>query len=314
MKKIPLETTLVGAYRFLFTNIVSVIGTIWLPFVLLFGLMGGLVYMVIPHEWLTGNFTQFDAKEVLTKALPLLYCYPLIIFAALVTAAMVLVGLLRHSLGLKRGTTFIYFSLGAKVWRLIGAYLLIYVVMVALVAIFAVAFGLLDGVFAPMMPKAAAVFANVVLGFIAFCAVFYVLVRLFFFLPAVIVAEGKLGIRRAWSLGGGNFWRIFFTILMIVIPVGFLAGIALEMTILPACMAAALTMPHHPAAADVAAMFRSLLPLLPTILIIVLIERIAIMGLLAGAMGTAYNALTTPAAPAAPAAEAVSPAEVAASA
>jgi hypothetical protein len=34
------------------------------------------------------------------------------------------------------------------------------------------------------------------------------MVRLWFFLPPVVVAEGGLGLARSWQLGGGNFWRI----------------------------------------------------------------------------------------------------------
>ncbi len=47
-------------------------------------------------------------------------------------------------------------------------------------------------------------FAAVVAGV---CWFFYMAVRLMFFLPTVVVAEGGLGLARSWELGAGNFWR-----------------------------------------------------------------------------------------------------------
>ena len=48
-------------------------------------------------------------------------------------------------------------------------------------------------------------FAAVVAGI---CWVIYMMVRLMFFLPTVVVAEGGLGLARSWELGAGNFWRM----------------------------------------------------------------------------------------------------------
>ncbi len=292
MKKIPLETTLVGAYRFLFTNIVSIIGTLWFPYVVLFGLMAGLVWLAVPHDWLAGHFPKPEDKEAWLKILPLFYGIPAIGVAALITVAMVLAGLMRHALGQAKGMTFIYFSLGAPVWRMLGAFLLGYIVMIALIIVMVIVFALVDGLGASHMSKTAVVLVNVVMGIFALCFYFYAVVRLFFFLPAVVVAEGRIGLGRSWELGGGNFWRIFFVFLLVTIPVGFVAGIVMQMTILPAVLTQALSMPPHPQPDQIIAFVRSLLPLFPVMLAIMLVERIAMMGLLTGAIGKAYNAVT----------------------
>ena len=128
MKKIPLETTLVGAYRFLFTRIVSIVGTIWFPMVLLVGLAGGLIYLAVPHAWLAGDFSNFEPRQLIS--LPLNLARLGISILALIAGSMIVVGLMRLSLGLKQSTTFIYFSLGVPVWRMAGAILLCIVVIV----------------------------------------------------------------------------------------------------------------------------------------------------------------------------------------
>ena len=308
MNKIPLERTLVGAYRFLFTKIISIVGTLWLPIVVFCALIGGLVWFSVPHEWFTGHFPQFNDKHpdpaaVLAVLRPLLICYPLIIVIALVMASMMFVGLMRHALGQKKTMTFIYFSLGADVWRLLLAFILLYVVLIVL-AIALVAVFILVSVFAaPMVPHGQALAIKIVLGIVECLFFFYAVFRLFFFLPAVVVAEKRIGLGRAWSLGGGNFWRIFLTILLIVIPIGFVAAIVMQMTVMPAFMSLALTMPHDPKPEHIAAVFRTMFSVMPAIFVIGIIQRIITMGLMAGAMGTAYNAVTeAPAVPDVPAA------------
>ena len=319
MKKIPLETTLVGAYRFLFTRIVSIVGTIWFPLVLLVGLSAGLVYLVVPHEWIVGDFSHFKPEQLITLPLNLARCG--IFILSLILGSMIVVGLMRHALGLKQSTTFIYFSLGATVWRMLGAILLGVVIMIllaiagCLVSVAVYKFGV------PLIPHAYGIAAKIAVCVVVACVLIYSAVRLFFFLPAVVVAENRIGLGRSWSLGGGNFWRIFFVWLLIVVPVGFIASVALQLTILPVVVMEAMKLPHKPGAKEVLVFLRSLAPLAPVIFRILILWGIAARGLLIGAIGSAYNALTAqppaeadaPTEAAAPA-EAVAPAEEATSA
>ena len=318
MKKIPLEATLAGAYRFLFTNIVSIVGTIWFPSVLLLGLTAGLVYLVVPHQWFAGDFSHFDPSIFWSPAVTLARALQFV--AAIIVGPMILVGLMRHALGLKKTTTFIYFSLGAPVWRMLGAIVLgvvVYIVAVLLIC----ALGALVAIFAgPMIPPAYHGYA--VAGGIAVCVVFglflfYAAFRLFFFLPAVVVAEECIGLGRSWSLGGGNFWRMFVVYLLVTIPAGFVFGVALEMTILPTVMAEMTKLHAKPEAKEVLVFLHQLLPLLPAVIGIAVIYGIAVRGLVVGAIANAYKGVTevpksaTPAAAAVPPAMPVVPPEVA---
>ena len=306
MKKIPLEATLGGAYRFLFTKIISIVGTIWLPLLLFAGLAAGLVCLVVPHEWLAGNWQALDLKHFdpeqfpWEKLLPLLYVWPVIVVSVLIVVAMIMVGLMRHALDPKKKMTFIFFSLGAPVWRMLGAFLLsgILVAIAALVASLVVQ--LIIHFAVSMAPRPAAEASEIVLNILVALFMLYVSCRLFFFLPAVVVAENRIGISRSWELGGGNVWRIFFVFLLIVVPVAFVAGVVLEISVLPVVVAEAMKMPHDPQLADAFAFLRTLIPLLWVVVPTIIVARLVGLSLLAGAAGTAYNAITAPAAGAAP--------------
>ena len=296
MKKIPLEPTLVGAYRFLFTNIISIVGTVWFPLVAFGAVVAGLVCLVVPHAWLTGNFPQFTAETAWQILLPVIYIAPVLPILALITASMIIVGLMRHSLGQKKSTTLIFFSLGGQVWRMAAAILLAEIVLIVLGFVLVVVFAIAAHFATPMLQQGPAMAAKIVLGVVEFLFFIYACFRLYFFLPAVVVAENRIGLGRSWHLGGGNFWRIFLVILLTVIPVAFVAGVVMQMTIMPFILAVAMKLPHAENSGDVPghlmAIFHALWPIWPTILIIALVQRIATWGLLAGAMGNAYNAVT----------------------
>lgn len=295
MNKIPLEATLVGAYRFLFTNIVSIIGIIWFPTVLVLGLIAGLLCLIVPHEWWAGDFSQLKDQHVAVGMIgKFVLAYSVVALAGIIAGSMILVGLMRQALGLKKTTTFIYFSLGAPVWRMIGAMLLGGIIFAVCICVIAVAGGLAAAFIGPMLPHGAVVAGRAILLIVFYLFIFYAAFRLFFFLPAVVVAEERIGLGRSWELGGGNFWRMFLVYLLIVIPAGFVFAVALDVTILSGLMeivTEAKKMPDHPAPKDVLVLLHSLLPLLPVVVGIAIVYGIAVRGLMIGAIANAYNAV-----------------------
>jgi hypothetical protein len=290
MKKIPLEATIVGAYRFLFTKIISIVGTIWFPTVLVLGLLAGLFYLIAPHGWLTCDFSHFDPKILLSA--PFIAARAVMFVAGLLAGSMILVGLMRKALGLKKSVTLIYFSLGAPVWRMIAAFFLGIVIFVAAGVVIGVLIALGAKFAAPMIPHGYAIASCIVLGTVLALFAIYASFRLFFFLPAVVVAENRIGLGRSWSLGGGNFWRMFVVYLLAVVPAGFILGIVLNLTVMPLVIAEALKLPHHPEAKDAIAFLHGLMPLLPVVVAISIVYGIAVRGLMVGAIASAYNAVT----------------------
>jgi len=299
MNKIPLEATISAAYRFLFTRILSVLGTVWLPLLVMAVLAGGIIFAVVPPEWWHGQFPvafgdkQPDLPQILALFRPFFIGMPPLILISLVLNAMMMVGLLRLSLGQTR-SQYIFFSLGGDVWRVVLAMLLLIVI---LVLFYVVCAGVAVGaslLLKPFIPHGAWVVATVVLVIAAVCYPIYAIVRLYFFLPATIVAQHRIGFSHSWGLGRGNFWRIVLIFLVIVIPVGIVTGMVSNIAVMP-IMASQLMQfqhHHHPSLADVFALFHAMVPLLPIMIGVGVVQRIAVTALMAGAAGSAYNALT----------------------
>lgn len=290
--KLPLEATVAGGYRFLFGRIVSIIGTFWFPYLVLFGTLGLLIYTVLPHGLFHGDFSDANLVALLSpqvQAVRLLFTV-----MAWVVMAMVTAHLMRHALGLKQSTTFIHFSLAAPVWRMLVAFFLAVIILV--VAILVMVFAGMAAGFAGanFLAKGPAIGAGILLGAIGFCLMIYMIARLFFFLPAVVVAEDKIGLGRAWELGKGNVLRIVAVWLCIAIPVWIVVLIILGATVLPVVISAISHLPTHPTPEQVRPLLWTALRLLPIVLPVGIVASIAVRGYLAGAMGAAYKAVTAP--------------------
>ncbi len=217
MAKIPLEAAIGGGYRFLFSNIISIIGIVWLPYLLLGGAAGALLWYAIGHYPLDQVSFDNDHPNI-APLIAFLRLMPAVILLLILATLIVTVGLMRKALGLMPGTTFVFFTLGAPVWRLFGAILLLGLILIGLeIACFAIAGAWVTFGF-HQLPRVTAVLISVLGAVVLACTVIYTLVRLWFFLPVVVIAEERIGLGRSWQLGGGNFWRVFVVGLMVILP------------------------------------------------------------------------------------------------
>jgi hypothetical protein len=296
VKKIPLGATIDGAYMFFFRNIVSIIGTVWFPAVVFVAVVGGLVLAMVPLDWLNGHFVQPGDVEsfIVSRTGTLLVAVPVISLVGLLTGAMTKVGILERAVGNRTGLTLFYFSLGGPVWRMIGAEIVTAIAVIVL----AVA-GIIVGValhFAvsaiPNIPLAAVVLFDILQAIGLIVAVVYVSVRLFFFLPAVVVVENRIGLGRSWSLGGGNVGLAIIVFLAVVLPISFVVGTVSNFVTMPIMFAHMTNLGDHPSPAETLALLKAMLPLLPVMIGFQLISSLVITGTYLGAVGKAYREVT----------------------
>jgi hypothetical protein len=220
MGKIPVGETISGAYGFAFAGFLTVLGTVWLPYVAFIVFCAGVIFLLAPD--LPGQIMrgEFDASMMYG----IWRIGGLIWLASIIVRSMVTVGLQERALGRAQGPAFFYFSLGAAVWRMIGA---IFLAILALILIGLLTAGVTAALsyasfsYVPNVGKALAV----ILCIVAVCWMIYACVRLVFFLPAVVVAEDSIGLGRSWELGGGNFWRMFAVWFVVFVPVAIGLGI-----------------------------------------------------------------------------------------
>jgi hypothetical protein len=285
--KMPVGDTLEGAFSFTFRSFLSVIGTVWFPYLVAGAILTGTVYLLHP-DWhvLFAPNADTDPAVALAKLRSFGPLYAVSWPVFLITFSMVRVGLMRKALGLHEGPVFIFYSLGPAVWRLIGAYLLLSLIfiVVILMAIFGcVAVLTMAG---RAIPQPGLAIVDTVAVIAAVIAPFYVMVRMAFFINAVVVAENRIGIGRAWELGGSNVLRIILVVLTLFICMGFVFGIASSFFMPPFPVLSGKMDPQVIVNWEFG-MFRS-----PGFLVIYVLQTIILAALNTGAEATAYRAIT----------------------
>lgn len=299
--KIPFERTIAAAYKFAFTNFLSIVGICWFPFVVVGLVAAGLAYSLLPPilELFKTEPEKWNQAQIVPLILPLAGSVVLLIAVWLFAIAMVNVGVMRKALGQHPGPVFIFFSLGSQVWRMIGAYFLLMLLVWGV--LIAMSTGI--GTISYLLSKVNAVAQGLVTALLICAALvwgIYAAVRVQFFLPAVVVAENNIGIRRSWHLGKGNFWRIVGISILVTLP----AGMAVS-TITSSMFQMSMNVPITPQMTPeqwqhyFTAMLTALRGIGPIFAVVELVYMIAVTGLSIGAVANAYN-LVTGAADAAP--------------
>jgi hypothetical protein len=218
MNKIPVFETIAHAYGFAISQFLKILGIAWAPLVvsIAFGLM------ITPGFF--GNHIDPSDQDAMQRLS--MQMVPLSLLILLPIRAMIATGVTELALGMRSGTTFVYFSLGASIWRFIGSWLLVIIAMIVLVVGFAIVLGITLGVGGAALSSMAGTNATMIGGVVGVLVTFivlflylYLIVRLTFFIAPVVVAEHKIDLARVWQLSHGNFWRIFLVGLGIVLPI-----------------------------------------------------------------------------------------------
>lgn len=284
MPKLAVGRTVEAAYRFGFKQFFAVLGISWFPYVAVIAILAVPAVLMGP-----AMVAGLERDPLDLSVLPsLIGLGVLMLIGFIVAGAMVRVGLMRRALGLSTGWAFVYFSFGAPVWRMLGAIILVFLVMLGIGVSSAAVVAIVWGIAQAVASEQIAMIATVLAGAVAVCWYIYAVVRLVFFLPAVVVAEEQIGLGRSWALGRGNFWRIVVVWLAVLLPV------VIAFSILGMLVGAPVTvMPAH--ARTVQAVVRLVMAKLSTIgplSVLLNIVYVTLMaGLTSGAIAGAYRSV-----------------------
>jgi hypothetical protein len=294
MNKIPVGKTIAYAYSFAFGQLGTIIGLCWLPLVL------AAVLQFLP--WAFGGNPMAapgtaaeqgqHALESLASSLLMVLLY-----------AVIYVPVTRQALGLRQGSAMVHFALGPPEFRVFGALLLFFLVLVVM----AIGLGMLaligSGLVAVLgkNPILALILALLVLA--AVLGFVYAAIRLGFLLVPVTVAEAQVSLTRAWLLTAHNFWRILGVLVAALGPLYVVHLVGVLVLAGPGLFA---PLPADTTAAEQAFQMRFQLlgQHMPEYLGLSLILAPFAIGLSIGAAAFAYRALapsasaSTPAAPA----------------
>jgi len=250
MAKIPVGATIAQAYRFAFGDFLKILGVMW-PSMLL---------MWLPSLLMRKQMTALSAQMAAQDYSSLRQLWPLIFLFYLVAIVLIIVqviGIAQLALGRHKGPVWFYFDLGKPVWRLIGSFLLLILAFIAgwiatLLGAFILGF-ILALITKALNIAAIAIGISVLVVIALFCAFVYCWIRLTFFLiPVVAAQEEGLALGRSWTLGLGNFWRMFAVFLATVGPF-----IVLEFVFVFGFMFKGITFPPPHATADQVAAYQA---------------------------------------------------------
>ena len=259
MSKIPVAATIGEAYRFAFGGFFGNLGVVWLP-VLLF--MAAAWYLVLPgftawSQTVSQISDASDPQAANAMLMGMMEAYrAMLLFwiAALLLRAQMMLGVTERALGTHKGPGFVFLSLGKPFWRVAGAFFAVFIILITaemVLVLGLVLLGVVIGFVAAAFVGGGKEMTGLVIGsgvaiggVALFCALFYVAVRLTFFLTTAIVAEGRFDLFRPWRLAGGNFWRIFAIGVAVFVPL----GIAISAIYVPIELAALGPFMHLPAA------------------------------------------------------------------
>jgi hypothetical protein len=306
--KLPVFRAVARAYGFTTGNLATIIGLIWLPLLLL---AGGAYFLAINVISILERLSssRMDAIEEIQRTGFVFYYF---LFGVIFLYSVMVVPVMRQALGLREGGAFIHFGLRASEFRTFAALFLLYLVIttVNIVGVYAPLFlFIIAELGSAAIATAAGIAPAVATGSIAIivwlayiCASTYVGVRLSFFVVPVTVAENRIDLIRAWNLTRGRFWRLFWILFAIRVPLA-IAGSAFALAILAFYFGAwpMFVRPNPANAKSAVAVFEMVRHVLPVFIGIAVFLEPLRLGLESGAGAAAYRALEPSAVPDQPA-------------
>ena len=215
--KIPVGATVARAYGFAFGHILTNLALIWVPVAILWAIS---LFVYTPYmlaHMPTGN----GDPVAIFRVMPFMFLYGIVTMVLLCAQISVLT---QEALGMRTGSSLLQLPFGPATWRVLGAFLL-FCLVIFVIYFGAVLAGVIGGGIVGFATSQSGGSTKLVVGlligvFVIFllCALFYIIIRLSFFLAPVAVAEKRVSLIRAWQLGQGNFWRMFTISLSIWIP------------------------------------------------------------------------------------------------
>jgi hypothetical protein len=210
MSKIPVGATIAQGYNFGFARFFTLLKLMWLP----------LAIMLASHYFLIPLLMGVMAPAQNAAAGGAWLLIPLYLIILIMMSAQ-FVAIAQYALGLKPEPGRLTLPLDKPVWRLIGAFVLVLLIMIGVMIVAGLLISGIVAALAALAKPAPVVFVGLMTGIVMmflYGAFIYGMVRLMFLLTPVVVAESKIGIGRSWKLGRGNFWRMFMVLLAIFLP------------------------------------------------------------------------------------------------
>lgn len=224
MAKIPVGRTVAYAYGFAFKNFWTNLKVIGAPLVIYWvGAWALSQYYLMPLI-----APSADGSFVKAWHSPIFIAYFLSMF---LFSAAIMSLLTAESLGVREQRSYVYWLIGAPVWKMLLAFVLCYLAMI-LFALFVSLIGVVLVAVAFLVMKTSdpqlliGIVTLLIMG-VVLLSMFFAAVRFGFLMAPVVIAERRVNPFRAWKLSKGNFWRLFAIFFVSFLPFIVLYAVAI---------------------------------------------------------------------------------------
>lgn len=209
MNRLPIGETIRFAYQFALNQLGTIIGLIWIPMVAI------AILRFLPYG-LGDNTLSPESNPTAAGSAALRG----IVFAlaSILLYASINVAVVRQALGLRKGPAIAHFALGAPEFRMWGAMMLLFAIVVVMMLGFGLALAATIAVATLLHNPAIGGILALPVTIGGLCLLLVAIVRLGFLLVPVTVVENKISFERGWLLTQGNFWRISAAMFVVTLP------------------------------------------------------------------------------------------------
>lgn len=214
MQKVPVGDTIAFAYRFAFGEFLTLLRLSWIPLTIMM-----VAIHFLSHSLPLGTIGAADPKQF-SLGYGQIASFIAMFALQLVCIATAIVAYTEHALHPSPDRKFFYLPSAKVVGKVLAALLLFGLAFGAVIisAVGIIYIAQLAGKTSSGMERPGGGFISTLVAISVMGAAYYAFIRATFILTPLVVAEGKIDLRRAWDLGRGNFWRYAAIALGIALP------------------------------------------------------------------------------------------------
>ncbi len=226
--KLPIGRAVSATFAFVLQNWLEILRIVWAPFAIFM-----TIWLIIGPRYMSLNTEMMlvdpeDTEAVMTIIGQILPLMGLLLLLSFVFYAVLIAGILKLVIRGERPSMPFYLGFGADEWRLLGTWVLLFLIALGIQILAMVAAGVFGAV-AAFVPGVGPLLAFAG-GLAIFIAFIWGMLRLSLATPAAIGAR-RIGIGPSWAATKGNVWRLlgFWLVWVVLVLVLQIIAIAVVM-------------------------------------------------------------------------------------
>lgn len=224
--KLPVLKAVGTTFAFTIEHALDLLKIVWLPLALLTAIsafvLPGYMQTMMGVADLGAQPSPEDAMRAMSAALPAAFA---MMIAGVAVYMIIFAGILKLVIRGEKPSMPFYIGFGSDEWRLLGTWLLCFLIFIGVEILAAIVAGLAGGL--AFGAGGAGIYIAFAVGIVVLVAIIWVCIRLSLATPAAVGAQ-TIGIGPAWNASKGNVWPLFFYwliwgVIFVIVEIGLIA-------------------------------------------------------------------------------------------